>query len=528
MKKIVLLVASVLLCSGGLHAQGLVDAYKYSQTDLSGSARSLGMAGAFGALGGDISSMSTNPGGLAIYRSSEVLTTLNLSTINTKTNWKGIGISDNKTKFGLDNIAYVGYFPTSNDVGILSWNVGFAYNRVKNYNRTYRANGAPDYSLSDYIAARATGIPYGGISAGPGASDPYNKYDWLSVLGYESGMIQGPQGKDTPPGNDTYQSTFQNAAGVPYPLDEAQLKVNERGAIDKYDFSFATNISDRVFLGATFSVTDMDYRMSTVYDEWFEGDNNLYLENSLKTTGTGYSFNLGAIVRPVDFLRLGVAYNSPTWYKMTDYYRAEAGTFNQAFLPNDAEINVTTGDEAYSPYEYRSPDRWIFSVAAILGKSAVINMDYELTNYGGMKMYDDGGNGLDGTNGDIKNCLRAGRTLRVGAEVKVTPQFSVRAGGAWLSSPLKDNLKDPGAEVVTVGTIPNYTLDKGTSYYTVGLGYRFTPNFYADLACVLKSNKEDLHAFSNIPDANGNWIDSDAISLKTKTTRFALTVGYKF
>lgn len=524
MKKIVLLVASVLLFSGGLRAQGLVDAYRYSQTDLSGTARSLGMAGAFGALGGDISSMSTNPGGLAIYRSSEVLTTLNLSSVNTKTSWRGIDVSNNKTKFGLDNLAYVGYFPTSNDVGVLNWNVGFAYNRVKNYNRTYRANGVPDYSLAEYIAARAHGIPYSGISAGEGSADPYNKYDWLSVLGFESGIID-PINKD--PNNIIYQSAFRNDAGAPYIPQEAQLKVNERGAIDKYDFSFATNISNLVFVGATFSVTDMDYRMSTTYDEWFNDKDNLYLDNSLKTTGTGYSFNLGAIVRPVDFLRLGVAYNSPTWYKMTDYYRAEAGTYNLAY-PEQPEVNANTGDEAYSNYEYRSPDRWIFSAAAILGKSALISMDYELTNYGGMKLHNDRGEALNGTNADIKNCLKASRMLKVGAEVKVTPQFSVRAGGAWQSSPLKDNLKDPGAEVVTVGTIPNYTLDKGTSYYTVGLGYRFTPSFYADLACILKTNKEDLHAFSNIPDSNGNWIESDAISLKTKTTRVALTIGYKF
>ena len=53
-----------------------MDAYKMSQTDLNGTARYLGMSGAFGALGGDISSMSTNPAGLGIYRSSEVVTCL--------------------------------------------------------------------------------------------------------------------------------------------------------------------------------------------------------------------------------------------------------------------------------------------------------------------------------------------------------------------------------------------------------------------------------------------------------------------
>ena len=65
-----------LLSTFGALAQGEMDAYKFSQYDISGTARYMSMGGAFGALGGDISSMRTNPAGLGIYRSSEVLTTM--------------------------------------------------------------------------------------------------------------------------------------------------------------------------------------------------------------------------------------------------------------------------------------------------------------------------------------------------------------------------------------------------------------------------------------------------------------------
>lgn len=112
-------------------AQGEMDAYKFSQYDLNGTARYLSMGGAFGALGGDISAMRTNPAGLAIYRSSEIVTTVSLSSIKTKTDWLSIEMDDKKTRFNFDNIAYVGYFPTGNDEGVVGWNVGFAYNRVK-------------------------------------------------------------------------------------------------------------------------------------------------------------------------------------------------------------------------------------------------------------------------------------------------------------------------------------------------------------------------------------------------------------
>ena len=123
-----LLVSASLLSSGVVFAQGELDAYRYSQTELNGTARYLGMGGAFGALGGDISSMSSNPAGLGIYRSSEIVTTLSLSSIKAKSDWGGSKVDANKTKFNFDNIAYVGYFPTGNDEGLIGWNVGFSYN----------------------------------------------------------------------------------------------------------------------------------------------------------------------------------------------------------------------------------------------------------------------------------------------------------------------------------------------------------------------------------------------------------------
>ena len=112
------------LCGGTAFSQSQLDAFKYSQTELNGTARYLGMGGAFGALGGDISAMNTNPAGLAIYKSSEVVTTLSLSSASAKTDWLGSKVDNSRTKVSFDNIAYVGYFPTANDEGIVSRNQG--------------------------------------------------------------------------------------------------------------------------------------------------------------------------------------------------------------------------------------------------------------------------------------------------------------------------------------------------------------------------------------------------------------------
>jgi long-subunit fatty acid transport protein len=528
MKKIILIISALVLVGSAVFSQGQLDAYRMGQTDLFGTARYLSMGGAFGALGGDISVMSANPAGLAIYRSSEFVTTLNLNSASSESDWAGTKATGSRTRLYFDNIAYVSYFPTSNDVGIVGWNVGFSYNRVKNFNKSYsmRGNANPLYSLSDYMAERAYGADVNALGADvEGPNNPYGNsgLDWLSVLGYKSGCFE--YFKDKGKYNSAFGENDGSGKWNPYQLKGAELKVNEWGGIDQYDIAFGLNISDKLMLGATVAITDISYHYTSYYAEDFENTNYLKLENWLNTEGTGYGFNIGAIAQPVDYFRLGIAYNSPTWYKMADYYNATATA--DSYFWEEVYSDETPG-RASSEYEFRSPGRWIFSAAAILGRTALLSVDYELTDYKNMKLYNEFGHEKQDSNADIRANFGNAGTLRVGAEVKVTPQFAVRAGAAWVGNPMNNTLKNATAEVRTVGTIPNYTIENSISNYTIGIGYRFTPSVYLDLACVLRSQKEDLYAFSKIFD-NGNLItDSKPASLKTNTTRMALTFGYKF
>ena len=211
---------------------------------------------------------------------------------------------------------------------------------------------------------------------------------------------------------------------------------------------------------------------------------------------------------------------------MTDYFHADAGTSIAQYDP--AKMDASTPDKMYSDYELRTPDKWIFSAAAVIEQYGLISVDYEIANYKGMRLYDYNGDASP-DNEYIKQDFGTGNMLKVGAEFKVTPQFAVRAGGAWQSSPVKTELKNGDIEVLTAGTLPHYTVDKGASYFTVGLGYRFTPNFYSDIACVFKTHKEDAYTFSRTFRDNGDvMVDSTPASLRTNTTRVALTLGYKF
>ncbi|GHT44234.1 hypothetical protein FACS189438_2620 [Bacteroidia bacterium] len=158
----------------------------------------------------------------------------------------------------------------------------------------------------------------------------------------------------------------------------------------------------------------------------------------------------------------------------------------------------------------------------------LLSVDYELANYHRMNMYDIDGIANQETNQEIAANFGATGTLRVGGELKVTPQFAIRAGVAQIGNPMKSALKDGNVEVYTVGTIPHYTVENSIINYSAGLGYRFTPNFYMDVACVLKSQKEKLYAFSNLFGVGSTAVESQPATLKSEATRVAITLGYKF
>lgn len=111
-----------------------------------------------------------------------------------------------------------------------------------------------------------------------------------------------------------------------------------------------------------------------------------------------------------------------------------------------------------------------------------------------MHLQDRDGYDQEGDNSLIKRDFRTSGMLKVGAEYKVTPQFAIRVGGAWQNSPSQDHMKysETGSvvEVFPAGTRTAYTVDHHINYYTVGLGYRFTPNFYVDMACVYRMRKK--------------------------------------
>ena len=541
-------------------AQAAVDLANLSQLDLSGTARYMSMGGAFTALGGDLSTLGTNPAGIGVYRSSEIALTLNLMSRNTETTTRDAKDKHNKTIFQANNFGYIGSFNLYNNTTPYI-NFGVSYSRVASFDRVMSGGWAQmnGSSLSNYIAAMTNAkgnIPFQDMQYGP----DYNPYlngkipgrnnesiPWMSILAYQGYVI-----------ND-------NADGVTYSglmgegtTGSGEFKTREKGYVDEYNITFGGNILNTIYYGIGVGITDLEYKQTSYYQENLrdayisaskagaEENNTNYivdgradyrLTNYLHSSGSGFNVKFGLIARPINQLRIGFSVQTPTWYNMTDTYW---GGIDYVYTPNDPaysvnpnpddpdiEMPITNDGSSWHNYHMRTPWRMSVGLAGVIGTQFIVSADYEYRG-NNMQVSNVEGDEYTDVSRDVKTYYKGTHTMRLGAEFRVTPQFSLRAGYVYQTSPVKSEAANDGVMIWTAGTIPSYTMNKSTQYVSVGAGYRFNSHFYADFAYVNRQRKSTFHAYS--PIIVGQSLDqaSPSASVSARDNEFVLTVGYKF
>ena len=139
-RKMILAIFS-LLVSAGMNAQTIYDVTKMTEKDLNGTARFVGMGGAMGALGGDISTIATNPAGIGIYRSNDATVSFGFSSIGTESKYGGNTFNSDKNRWQLDNAGFVLSNKIGNQTVLRYVNFGFNYHRAKSFNKMTSMEG---------------------------------------------------------------------------------------------------------------------------------------------------------------------------------------------------------------------------------------------------------------------------------------------------------------------------------------------------------------------------------------------------
>jgi hypothetical protein len=481
MKRYISIIGIILFYTFSATAQNDVDAMRYSRLTFGGTARFASMAGSMGALGGDFSTLSFNPAGIAIFKKTELSITPSFFYQSTSSTYNGLNSSNSKLNVNLGNIGIVATFnlnQTKNNSGWESLNFGFGYNRTNNFHNRILTEG--DNTKSSMLDAF--------VHDANGHSD--SDFDQFSTnLAWQTWLINPA---DTS-GNLIYNHVIPNYG------EHQRKKTTTSGSTGETVISFGGNYKSKVYVGATLGIVNERFTDETIYEETDETDtiNNFKsfkYTSDLTTKGNGFNLKVGMIVKVTDWLRIGGAVHTPTAFSLKDEYS------NEMSSDLDGVSYDTVSPQGSFDYRLITPWKAIGSIGFVIKKIALLNVDYEYVDYSFAQL-----NSHPDYFSDVNTMIHSKYTstsnLRIGGEVRLDP-LAFRLGYALYGSPFSNGDNKNAAR----------------SSYTAGIGFRQN-NYFFDFAYVLTKSKEYNYLYDGAPtSAENNY----------KNSSFMLTMGLRF
>jgi len=508
-------------------AQETYENAKLTGDDLNGTARYVGMGGAMEALGADLSTISSNPAGMGLFRHSTVSGSAGLIFQSADRGAKG-----DKTNASFDQLGIV-YSIRSGRNSYL--NLAYNYHKSKNFNyilaAANRLNGASQNKQTSQKWYN-------------GAFDTNN--DNLSTVDHF--YLNNFLGRTDDEGK-TYYDGWVDA-------NSFRLNREHEGWIADHDFSVSGNINDRVYLGVTFGIKDVNYKHYGEYSEELVDGARVGITDDREVDGTGFDVKAGIIVRPVEEspFRIGAYVHTPTWYDLTTknttrYY--------------DSSLGSAAVESNRERYDYRVVTPWVFgfSLGHTVGNYLALGATVEYTDYSSTKtryedlaLYDPiyGDVYKDSSNDNVMNrhtdnTLKGVATVKLGAEYKPIPNLALRAGYNYVSPKYKSSgekatyeysqeytANDPIGIYYTSTT--DFTNWKGTNRVTFGIGYQID-RWNIDLAYQYSAQKGDFRPFGtyieDTPNSEGIVDHSQdnipsVTSVKNNRSQLLMTLSYHF
>lgn len=541
MKRTALLTILLTSISTLLSAQTAYDALMLSENNYEGTARSVAMGNAFTALGGDLGAVSINPAGSAIANYSQVTITPGLTITSSTT--QGVPPVKNgdlpffqkkyqntRTRIGLPNVGFTINFDTGRTYGIKNVSFGVIMNQTASYDSDLYASGTN--STTSFAGQMAYEASMNRCEADKlGSDDAYNLCSWKDVIGYQSGIF------------DPYKDYFVAATEVVNDSDQIYLAGDldqaygrqTKGGKYEYIINASMNISDFVYVGCNLGMTSVSYSYNEYFKESAINSNDFLIEykdddgnitsskyfesmkysSSYTYNGTGFFAKFGVLLKPLSWLRLGAAIQTPTVTKIQE--RWECGGETQ-FSGRDAKNYSALSPYGENSWTLRSPLRANFGAAFALNNLALLSVDYELSNYGNIKYQSSrftDKNTLEAINDEIKGAYGIAHNLRVGAEIKPLPFLAIRAGYGLNSSAEKKS---------------GILTHKGS----FGLGFSTNGSFFADIACSSTFLPKEYfmpyndYVFKEGTDKVDENYYAPEILIKNVLTKVVLTLGFRF
>ena len=408
----------------------------FSQNDNNGSARYTAMSGAFGALGGDVSSININPAGIAVFNSSAFSGTFNSRTSDITSNYYNNKVFTQNQFLNLSHAGAVLVFDSAYKSDWKKFAIGFNYRITKDFADSFLAKG-------------------------------------------NSGI---PTFRDFPLDNNNPTIDYNQA-------DEQQFSNTFKGEISEFNVAFSSVHLNKLYIGMGLNFYDLNFSQQSNLTEFNNDGNgndldaNYYQENF--TTGTGFSANAGFIYKAHQNFRFGLSYQTPTWF--TEIIE-ESNIINNDGFYGDTEIVVSNDNLIYDNtaggyfpsqqllYRLKTPSKLTASAALIFGKNGLLSFDYTNKSYSKIKL---SGADFSSENQSFQNNFKNTNNFNVGTEWRFD-RLSVRAGYRFEENPNKLAVETNNIEAYSYGigyNFGNFKLDFSYSDNNRTGLYNFYPQF---------------------------------------------------
>ncbi|MGR3812302.1 OmpP1/FadL family transporter [Jiulongibacter sp. NS-SX5] len=430
------------------------DAFKFSQYQNYGTARTAAMGGAFTALGGDASNTFVNPAGLGFYNRSEFSISPNFKSSGSTASYLGQSTGRNSTNSSIGHASVV-FNRKNRRASSNKSSFGISYNNLVNFYNEFDYSGSNNASsMMDYFAEQAT-------FSGASPADLDAEFDPVSgvaqtpeALYYQAYLI------------DPYENGYV-VVEPSFPVSQSG-RVTESGNLGQLNFSYGINLKDKTYLGAGVGIQSLNYNSINAHQEDFPNGeifNAFVYQDELVVRGTGINLSLGVIHRVTDEFRIGFNVTTPTAMSVNETFYS-AVSIDQK--PNTFETDFSTVELVPGTFDYKitSPLRATAGVGYILpNKIGVISAEAEYVGYGGMNVRDkQSETWTSEQNRAIGDVYKDVLNFKGGAEMRLG-KARVRGGVNYLADPYSS---DNG-------------IDRSSLILSGGAGFR-SAKFFADVS----------------------------------------------
>lgn len=496
-----------------LWAQNDLDAERWAQMLPQGSARALGMGGAFLALGGDPANLTHNPAGLGIFVRGGLWLSPTLSIPTTSTSYLGT-TADSRTHLNLSQFAAI--FSGKGGKTITQWTVGFGYTQEGYFYQNSKATGFnARNSFTQAIAETAEGIPDSMLSGTPALA--YQNY-------FDLGAPWGYRGVIDPIGTNPYRYQGVFSAGNIY----QELSAQESGRLNTWGIGLGMAYQNTVFLGASLLIRSLNYtktyRIREIDTEnRYDGNTGttpadmVTFREKYTSTGTGVGLAVGVLVAPVDFFRFGMSFTTGSRIRITDEYNAD-----MEFVLDDGRSNTTTYNEPFQyVYRFSYPYRVSGGIAFLIGKKGAISIEGDFLDYR-TATFSSSDYSYDRENEVIGQQFSTAYNLRAGVEWRLIEGLSLRGGYAYYSPVRNSDGRLYYTDYVNPSNLTSLNMQR--QFISLGGGYAIG-KFFVDVAYIYAMSAQKYLPYSLRDPA---YAPAPVVVIQNRTHRVVTTLGFRF